>query len=90
MQQAPLNLEQFPSRLFFEGAIGDFHCGLRGFRADAICGLNLETTGMEFASEMVVKSALARLQIAEVPTTLRPDGRSASAPADMAGRLAPF
>jgi hypothetical protein len=66
----------FMGRLFFEVPVGDFHCGLRGFHAEAIRGLDLQTTGMEFASEMVVKSALARLQIAEVPTTLQPDGRS--------------
>ena len=66
----------FIGRLFFRIPTGDFHCGLRGFRADAIRGLGLRTTGMEFASEMVVRSALAGLTIAEVPTTLKPDGRS--------------
>ena len=54
----------------------DFHCGLRAFRRDAILGLNLRTTGMEFASEMVVKASLAGLRMTEVPTTLSPDGRS--------------
>jgi hypothetical protein len=63
-------------RLFFHAEIGDFHCGLRGFRRDAICALDLRTSGMEFASEMVVRAALARLVIAEVPTTLAVDGRS--------------
>ena len=63
-------------RLFFRSPIGDFHCGLRGFDRAAIIGLNLRTTGMEFASEMVVKATLAGLKIAEVPTTLSPDGRS--------------
>jgi len=63
-------------RLFFDAAIGDFHCGLRGFRRDAILALNLQTSGMEFASEMVVRAALAKLVIAEVPTTLAVDGRS--------------
>ena len=63
-------------RLFFPTPIRDFHCGLRGFRKDAIDGLHLRTTGMEFASEMVVKATLAGLRIAEVPTTLSPDGRS--------------
>jgi hypothetical protein len=63
-------------RLFFRSPSGDFHCGLRGFRRDAILGLDLQTTGMEFASEMVVKATLMRLRIAEVPTTLSPDGRS--------------
>jgi hypothetical protein len=63
-------------RLFFRVKIGDFHCGLRGFRRDAILALNLRTSGMEFASEMVVRAALAKLAIAEVPTTLAVDGRS--------------
>lgn len=63
-------------RMFFVTSVGDFHCGLRGFDREAILRLNLRTTGMEFASEMVVKSSLARLRIAEVPTTLSPDGRS--------------
>ena len=63
-------------RLFFKIPVGDFHCGLRGFRRDRILELNLSTPGMEFASEMVVKSAIAGLQIEEVPTTLAKDGRS--------------
>ncbi|WP_297107437.1 glycosyltransferase [uncultured Devosia sp.] len=66
----------FLGRLFFKTPIRDFHCGLRGFSREAITDLNLRTTGMEFASEMVVKATLARLDIREVPTTLRPDGRS--------------
>lgn len=66
----------FVGRLFFKAPIGDFHCGLRGFRRDAIRRLGLTTTGMEFASEMVVKAALRKLRITEVPTTLVPDGRS--------------
>ncbi|MGC1188516.1 MAG: glycosyltransferase family 2 protein [Candidatus Acidiferrales bacterium] len=63
------------ARLFFGSPCGDIYCGLRGFRRDAILRLGLRTTGMEFATEMVVKSAIFRLRIAEVPTTLRPDGR---------------
>ena len=63
-------------RLFFRAAIGDFHCGLRGFSRTAILSLNLRTTGMEFASEMVVKATLAQLDLREVPTTLVKDGRS--------------
>src|SRR6202042_1484061 len=63
-------------RLFFRSPIGDFHCGLRGFDRDAVRALHLRTTGMEFASEMVVKATLAGLPIAEVPTTLSPDGRT--------------
>lgn len=66
----------FLGRLFFGTPIRDFHCGLRGFSRAAITALNLRTTGMEFASEMVVKSTLAHLDVREVPTTLRPDGRS--------------
>lgn len=66
----------FIGRLLFGIPVRDFHCGLRGFRRSAVLELDLKTTGMEFASEMVVKSALQRLRIAEVPTTLKPDGRS--------------
>jgi glycosyltransferase involved in cell wall biosynthesis len=66
----------FIGRLFFRIPTGDFHCGLRGFCVDAIRDLRLQTTGMEFASEMIVRSALAGLKIVEVPTTLKPDGRS--------------
>ena len=63
-------------RLFFRSPVGDFYCGLRGFRKDAYERMGLRTTGMEFATEMIVKATLLRLQIAEVPTTLSPDGRS--------------
>jgi len=63
-------------RLFFRNPIGDYHCGLRGLNKEAIERLDLQTTGMEFASEMVVKASLNGLRIAEVPTTLSPDGRS--------------
>jgi glycosyltransferase involved in cell wall biosynthesis len=63
-------------RLFFRAPCKDFHCGIRGFRKSRIIGLGLRTTGMEFASEMVVKATLEHLQVAEVPTTLAPDGRS--------------
>ncbi|GLS40351.1 dolichol-P-glucose synthetase [Mesorhizobium tianshanense] len=66
----------FVGRLFFRIKTGDFHCGLRGFNIDSIRKLDLQTTGMEFASEMVVRGALAGLRIEEVPTTLKPDGRS--------------
>jgi hypothetical protein len=62
--------------LFFRIPIGDFHCGLRGFQADTIRNLKLQTTGMEFASEMVVRVAMAGFLVKEVPTTLRPDGRT--------------
>ena len=63
-------------RLFRLRGVGDFHCGIRGFRRDRIEALGLCMPGMEFASEMVVRAALAGYRIAEVPTTLRPDGRS--------------
>src|ERR1700678_4247017 len=63
-------------RIFFGIPVRDFHCGLRAFRRDSILALGLRTTGMEFASEMVVKSSLAGLRMTEVPTTLSPDGRS--------------
>lgn len=66
----------FIGRLFFRSAIKDFHCGLRGFDKQAIESLRLRTTGMEFASEMVVKSSLGGLRVSEVPTTLSKDGRS--------------
>jgi len=63
-------------RLLFSSPCGDFHCGLRGFNKAAIMRLSLRTTGMEFASEMVVKATLYGLRIVEVPTTLSPDGRN--------------
>lgn len=63
-------------RLFFKCPVGDFHCGLRGFSKAAYEKMQLQTTGMEFASEMVIKSTLLRLNIAEVPTVLHKDGRS--------------
>ena len=63
-------------RLFFHSPVGDFYCGIRGFRKDAYEKMGLRTTGMEFATEMVVKATLLKLKIAEVPTTLSPDGRN--------------
>ena len=65
----------FIGRLFFRTRVGDFHCGLRGFDREAVASLDLRTPGMEFASELVVKAALAAWRIAEVPTTLDPDRR---------------
>jgi glycosyltransferase involved in cell wall biosynthesis len=64
------------SHLFFRTPVGDMHCGLRAFRKDAIDSLRLRATGMEFASEMVIKASMRRMKIAEVPVTLSPDGRS--------------
>jgi hypothetical protein len=66
----------FLGRLFFRVPTGDFHCGMRGFSRARILALGLVTPGMEFASEMVVRAALAKYRIVEVPTRLRPDGRS--------------
>jgi glycosyltransferase involved in cell wall biosynthesis len=63
-------------RLFFGSNINDFHCGLRGFSKKAILSLNLNTVGMEFASEMVVKALMHKLKVTEVPTALSRDGRS--------------
>jgi glycosyltransferase involved in cell wall biosynthesis len=66
----------FISRVFFHTPVGDAHCGLRGFRKDAFERMKLRATGMEFASEMVIKASLKGMRIAEVPVALRPDGRS--------------
>ncbi len=66
----------FIGRLFFSSKIGDFHCGLRGFNRESVLKLGLQATGMEFASEIVVKATLAHQRIEEVPTTLSQDGRS--------------
>src|SRR6201996_4764631 len=66
----------FIGRLFFRSNIGDFHCGLRGFSRESMLKLGLQSPGMEFASEMVVKAALHELRIEETPTTLKPAGRS--------------
>lgn len=63
-------------RIFFRSPCGDFHCGLRGFRREAFVALDLRSTGMEFATEMVVKATMQRLRIVEVPTTLQAAGRS--------------
>src|SRR5512143_4102694 len=63
-------------RLLFRTNVSDFHCGLRAFRREALEKLDLRTTGMEYASEMVVKAALFGLAIAEIPVTLRKDGRT--------------
>ncbi len=62
-------------QLFFKSPCRDVQCGLRAFRRDTILRLGLRTTGLEFASEMIVKATLFGLRIGEVPTTLAPDGR---------------
>jgi len=67
----------FIGKQFFSiNQVNDFHCGLRGFKKEAVERMDLKTTGMEFASEMVVKAALLDMKIIEVPTTLSPDGRT--------------
>jgi glycosyltransferase involved in cell wall biosynthesis len=64
------------SRGFFHTPVGDTHCGLRAFTKDAYDRMQLRATGMEFASEMVIKASLKRMRIAEVPVVLHPAGRS--------------
>ena len=66
----------FIGRLFYKSRIHDFHCGLRGYNRSSISALNLRTTGMEYASEMVVQAELHKLKITEAPTTLSKDGQS--------------
>src|SRR5205823_13965411 len=63
-------------RLFFKSSTNDFHCGLRAVSKDAFLKMNLSSTGMEFASEMVMKATLTKLRVAEIPITLHKDGRS--------------
>jgi glycosyltransferase involved in cell wall biosynthesis len=66
----------FLGRLFFRTPIRDFHCGLRALTREAYDRMKLKTTGMEFASEMVMKASLKAMRVAEVPITLHKDGRS--------------
>lgn len=63
-------------RLFYRSPCNDPNCGLRGFEKSAIQRLDLRTTGMEFASEMIIKATLHKLRISEIPTTLSRDGRN--------------
>jgi glycosyltransferase involved in cell wall biosynthesis len=63
-------------RLFFRSSISDFHCGLRAFRKEAYQKLDMRTTGMEFASEMVIKATLRKMRVTQIPITLHKDGRS--------------
>lgn len=65
----------FIGRLLFRCPVRDFHCGLRAFTKDAYERLDVRTTGMEFASELVIKATLRGVRISEVPITLHPDGR---------------
>ena len=64
----------FIGRVLFNTPSRDFHCGLRGFSKDAYYRMDVRTTGMEFASEIVVKASLFDMKITEVATTLQPDG----------------
>jgi glycosyltransferase involved in cell wall biosynthesis len=66
----------FAGRLFFKTPVGDFHCGLRGFKQNIVTRLHLQTLGMEFASEMIVKASLFRFKITEVPAALSMPGRT--------------
>jgi len=66
----------FIGRLFYKSKIGDFNCGMRGYDRQAILNLDLKCTGMEYASEMIVQANLNGLKIAEIPTTLKKDGRT--------------
>jgi glycosyltransferase involved in cell wall biosynthesis len=70
----------FLARKWFKAPINDIYCGLRGFRKDFYVSLDQQCTGMEFATEMIIKSSLRKASIAEVPITLHPDGRKAHAP----------
>lgn len=70
----------FLAKLWFNAPIHDVYCGMRGFRKVAYESLNQRCTGMEFATEMVIKSSLFRRNIAEVPITLHPDGRKTRKP----------
>ena len=62
--------------LLFRSPCGDFHCGMRAFSKDSFLRMDIRSTGMEFASEMVVKASLLGMKVREVPTTLSPDGRT--------------
>jgi glycosyltransferase involved in cell wall biosynthesis len=80
-------------RLFFASPVGDFHCGLRGFRRDSILKLDLQTTGMEFASEMVVKASVYKLRITEIQPYFLPTaaaGRHTCELGEMAGGTCDF
>ncbi len=65
----------FVGQLFFKTPARDFHCGLRGFAKEVVEKMNLQTTGMELASEIVIKSSILGMKVCEVPTRLSPDGR---------------
>lgn len=73
-------LFSFLARLWFGAPINDIYCGFRGFRKDFIEQLGLKCTGMEFATEMIIKASLFKADIAEIPITLHPDGRISNRP----------
>jgi glycosyltransferase involved in cell wall biosynthesis len=68
------------ARAWFGAPVNDVYCGMRGFTVELYRSLEQRCTGMEFATEMIVKSSLRSARIAEVPITLHPDGRKAHAP----------
>jgi glycosyltransferase involved in cell wall biosynthesis len=68
------------ARWWFGSPVADVYCGLRGFTRRLYDGLDLRCTGMEFATEMIVKASLYRVRMAEVPVTLHRDGRTVHAP----------
>jgi glycosyltransferase involved in cell wall biosynthesis len=68
------------ARIWFRAPIHDVYCGLRGFTKELSSRLNQRCTGMEFATEMIIKASLYDVKIAEVPITLHPDGRKSHAP----------
>lgn len=59
----------------FRADVSDVHCGMRAFTKDAYRSMDLHTTGMEFASEMVIRAAMSGMTITEVPIRFLPDGR---------------
>jgi len=68
------------ARRWFRAPVNDIYCGLRGFTRDLVPRLDQRCTGMEFATEMVIKASLIKARVCEVPITLHPDGRRAHAP----------
>ncbi len=65
----------FLGNIIYKTNLGDYHCGLRGFNKEKILNLNLECLGMDFASELIIKSKKANYKIVEIPITLKKDGR---------------
>jgi glycosyltransferase involved in cell wall biosynthesis len=70
----------FLARRWFRAPVHDIYCGMRGFTTELYGRLNQRCTGMEFATEMIIKASLFRERMAEVPITLHPDGRKAHPP----------